>query len=61
MVEVEVWVELGNYNNQFNETRNIEYEEILSENAENQLLIAKLFQTNMKILEKLKNGWRKFV
>ena len=47
---------LQNYNKQFNETRNIEYEEILSENAENQLLIAKLFQTNMKILEKLKNG-----
>ena len=37
-------------------TKYVEYEDILSENVENQLKIAKTFKKNMRILEKLENG-----
>ena len=38
------------------QTNNIKYEETLSDNVENQLTIAKIFQEKMKILNKIKNG-----
>ena len=44
------------HNNECIQTNDIEYEEILGDNAENQLNIAKIFKENMKILNKIKNG-----
>ena len=44
-------------NNEYQtEPEHVNYEEIFSENPENQMKIAKKFQSNMKILEKYKNG-----
>ena len=44
------------HHEEYVKTENIEYEEIWSNNVDKQLDIAKIFQTKLKILNKLKNG-----